>query len=109
MRVVVLKRDFLKQFADVDLTNEWFQRFGTVEKDDMVAILQKVSAKREREGLCRKLFNSRVIRSDTYSADEAPLVPAEKLSTKRTVLCSRGTVVPPDFGQKEKNENWFQF
>ena len=28
-------------------------------------------------------------------------MPAEKLSTNRTVLCSRGTVVPPDFGEEE--------
>ena len=32
----------------------------------------------------------------THSADAEPLVPAEKLSTKRTQLCSNGTVVPPD-------------
>ena len=29
-----------------------------------------------------------------------PLVPAEKLSTNRTVLCSNGTVVPPDWNRK---------
>jgi hypothetical protein len=31
-----------------------------------------------------------------YSADADPLVPAEKLSKKRTVFASKGTVVPPD-------------
>lgn len=32
----------------------------------------------------------------SYSAEADPLVPAEKLSTNRTVLYSNGTVVPPD-------------
>ena len=30
------------------------------------------------------------------SADVAPRVPEEKLSINRTVLCSSGTVVPPE-------------
>lgn len=34
-------------------------------------------------------------RSNKYSVETEPRVPAEKLSTNRTVLCSRGTVVPP--------------
>lgn len=34
--------------------------------------------------------------SRKFSVDAEPLVPALKLSTNRTVLCSRGTVVPPD-------------
>lgn len=37
-----------------------------------------------------------------YSAEEAPLVPALKLSTNLTVLCSRGTVVPPDYKRMKK-------
>ena len=41
-----LKADFFQQFANIDLANEWLQRLGTVEKDDMVAILQEVSARR---------------------------------------------------------------
>lgn len=35
-----------------------------------------------------------------YSAEADPLVPAEKLSTNRTVLYSNGTVVPPDCSLK---------
>ena len=38
--------------------------------------------------------------SRKYSAEEAPRVPALKLSTKRTVLCSSGTVVPPDWKRR---------
>lgn len=34
--------------------------------------------------------------SRKYSAEADPLVPALKLSMKRMVLCSKGTVVPPD-------------
>lgn len=33
--------------------------------------------------------------SKKYSAERDPLVPALKLSTNLTVLCSRGIVVPP--------------
>lgn len=33
--------------------------------------------------------------SKKYSAETDPLVPALKLSTNLTVLCSKGTVVPP--------------
>lgn len=46
--------------------------------------------------------------SRKYSADAEPLVPALKLSTKRTVLCSKGTVVPPDYkkiAKMAKNQN----
>lgn len=35
--------------------------------------------------------------SRKYSAEAEPLVPTLKLSTKRTVFCSIGTVVPPDY------------
>lgn len=39
--------------------------------------------------------------SRKYSVDAAPRLPALKLSTKRTVLCSKGTVVPPDWGERK--------
>ena len=39
--------------------------------------------------------------SKNHSADADPLVPALKLSTNLTVLCSRGTVVPPDCKQTQ--------
>jgi hypothetical protein len=37
---------------------------------------------------------------NTHSAEADPRVPAEKLSTKRTVLYSKGTIVPPDYFRK---------
>jgi len=39
-----------------------------------------------------------------YSADVAPRVPAEKLSTKRTIWFSRGTVVPPEVTRTTRRE-----
>lgn len=42
--------------------------------------------------------------SKKYSADADPLVPALKLSTNLTVLCSKGTVVPPDYNSAKRNE-----
>ncbi len=43
--------------------------------------------------LCKKMTAKPFLRK--YSADVAPRVPIEKLSTYRTVFSSRGTVVPP--------------
>ena len=40
-----------------------------------------------------------------YSADSAPLDPELKLSIKRTVLVSKGTVVPPDCNIKKTRIN----
>lgn len=47
--------------------------------------------------------------SRKYSVDAEPLVPALKLSTKRTVLCSKGTVVPPDYKKNCKNGEQLEY
>ena len=43
--------------------------------------------------LCKKMTAKPFLRK--YSAEVAPRVPIEKLSTYRTVFSSSGTVVPP--------------
>lgn len=87
---------FLKTSDRIKRNEESFAPINEIAIDSLLSWLSSVKY---------RLDGPLVERCGTYSAEAAPRVPAEKLSTKRTVLCSRGTVVPPDCGCKPTQVN----
>lgn len=79
-----------QQLVGGEVTGKRFQRFLPVEEyDGVLASGQQIPARVGKSVVSRS-------KKKTHSVEADPLVPALKLSTKRTVLSSIGTVVPPD-------------
>ena len=86
-----------REYGSRDLDLEWYDKQKSEWKFDIVKqILYFLYSY-----LCRKITWYPASRK--YSAEADPLVPALKLSMKRTVFCSRGTVVPPDCRETKTN------